>query len=150
MTARRLWIFLILSLCANLFLGGLFAGKLIFDRKPPPPGHRVRVDLRHAMRALEPASREKADQLFRLRRPEMRKRLRAVRSARRKLRRLLAADDATQAQIEAAFADVRRRGGEAQEAFQAVLREIALALPPDQRKAFFRAAFARRGRHHRR
>ncbi len=150
MTARRLWILLILSLSANLFLGGLFAGKLIFERKPPPPGSRVRVDLRHAMRSLEPASREKADQLWRLRRPELHKRLREVRAARRKLRRVLASDDATQAQIEAAFAEVRQRGGEVQEAFQAVVREIALALPPEQRKAFFRAAFTRRGRHHRR
>ena len=100
MTARRLWILLIVSLSSNLFLGGLFAGKLIFDRKPLPPGPRLRVDLRHAMRALQPASREKADTLWRLRRPDLRQRLRAVREARRNLRRLLSREEATAAQID--------------------------------------------------
>jgi predicted component of type VI protein secretion system len=63
---------------------------------------------------------------------------------------VLAADASTQAQIDAAFAEVQRRGGEVQAALQAALRDIANALPPEQRKAFFRAAFQRHGRRPRR
>ena len=150
MTARRLWIVLILSLSANLFLGGLVAGKFIFDTKPPRHGPRLRLDMRNAMQVLQPTERAKAAQLWRLRRPEMRTKLRAVRQARRKLRRVLQAENTTQAQIDEAFAEVKKRGGEAQAVFQNVLRDIATALPADQRKAFFRAAFKRRGRRHHR
>lgn len=150
MTARRLWIVLILSLAGNLFLGGLVAGKLIYDNQPQRHGPRLRVDLRHGMEVLKPAEREKATKMWRLRRPELRTRLRAVREARRKLRRVLEAEGSTQAQIEDAFAEAHKRSSDVQVAFRSVLRDIAVALPEDQRKAFFRAVFRRHGRHRRR
>lgn len=150
MTARRLWIFLIVSLTANLFLGGLFAGKLIFDRKPAKHGPRLRVDLRHATEVLKPAERETATKLWRLRQPELRVRLRASREARRNLRRILEAEGSSQKQIEEAFAEVSKRGRDVQSSFQTVLRDIAYALPADQRKAFFRAVFRRHGKRSRR
>lgn len=150
MTARRLWILLILSISANLFLGGLFAGKLIFDRKPPSHGPRLRFDMRQGMQALRPAERDKARQLWRLRQPELRTRLRAVREARRNLRRVLEEKGSSQEQIEQAFMEVRKRGDDVQTSFQTILRDIATSLPPDQRQAFFRAIFDRHGRRHRR
>ncbi len=152
---NRFRLLLIVSLAANLLLGGIFAGGFIeawrrgpeaADGRPPP----FRLHMGRLLEHLPEAVRDDAREVMERHRGEMRGSVRAMRRARREVREALAAEAFDPARLEAALAELRTRGSGAQAAMHGAMLELASSLTPEARRALAEGLARRRHRRHRR
>ena len=150
MSRRTLIILLIVSGGLNLFLAGVIATSIVVHLNRPEvgrgPGPRSAFRLYRAVRELDEPHRSRARALLREKRPEIRARIRAMRAARRDLRRLIREGTASDDAIEAGFRTLHRARGEARVALRGLVRQIAGTLAPEQRSSFYRKAYRWRAR----
>lgn len=120
---------LLLSVAANLFLGGLFAGGALYQTRQPGGVRALAAFVESLPEAARPVVRD----AFLQRRAELRDRIVAIVAARREVGRIMAEEELDRARLDAAFGEVRARTA----AMQALLHEIlagAMAeLPPEVR-----------------
>lgn len=146
--SRRLAVVLAASLALNLFLGGMLTAHWLF-RGPPPHERGGRFfDRQAALEAIDAEHRAGVQAILARNEPELRARMRAVREARREVRRQLMGDPIDHEALAQAHAELAARGQEAHARMQANVAEIAAALPAAERRRFFEASFKRR-RHER-
>lgn len=152
---NRFRLLLIVSLAANLLLGGIFAGGFIeawrrgpepADGRPPP----FRLHMGRMLEHLPEDVRDRAQALMERHRGEMHGSVRAMRRARREMRAALVAEPFDPARLEAALAELRTRGGAAQASMHGAMLELASDLTPEARRALAEGlARPRRPRHRR-
>jgi uncharacterized membrane protein len=133
---------LLVSLGANVLLGGLLIGGWASDG--PRPGGRGGFDHNTAREALPPESRKLADDIWSKHEAKIRDAFKSVREAREDIQRVLTADKFDRAALESAQAALAARWGGVRGEMAASLSELALALSPEERKRYF-AAGAKRG-----
>lgn len=134
MTLRGKWavallLALFVSLGANLFLGGLFAGGALFERRQPMAARALTAFVQSLPEAARPVVRD----AFLARRAEVRAKFRSVAEARRAVGRLMQEETLDEARLAAAFAELRERSGEAQALMHEILAAAMLELPPEVR-----------------
>jgi len=130
---------LVASLCLNVFAAGMLAGRWYGGRDDGP---RDRAAERFMERA-PPEARPHLRAAFRERRPEAAERLRALGAARREAAAAARAEPFDRARLDAAFADVRARTAELQAVLQGGLGDAMARMPPEVRRAYGEAVFAR-------
>ena len=120
---------LLLSVAANLFLGGLFAGGALYQTRQPGPVRAMASFVESLPEAARPVVRD----AFLDRRADLRERFAAIAAARREVGRIVSEEELDRARLDAALGEVRARTM----AMQALLHEIlagAMAdLPPEVR-----------------
>ena len=150
MTRRTLIVLLIVSGGLNLFLAGIIAASVFAYWNRPDidrgPGPRTAFRLYRAVDELPEPQRSRARALLKEKRPEIRARIDAIRTARRDLRQRLRRGATSPEAVEAGFRSLQRTRGEAQAALHALVRQIAETLTPDQRQRFYRQAYRPRGK----
>ncbi len=158
---RGLTILLIISLAANVFLGGFIAGRLIGG----PPHHPQMMPLpgelggRGAFRelgALTPDEREAFRAVFKTKRDDIRKEIHEALALRKAFGDALAADPWDRAEAEKALAELSAAEGARLTALSTLLIDAFEDLPADKRKALIEEATKRgeeawrpRGKHRR-
>lgn len=123
---------LALSVCLNLFLAGLWAGRMHGPRLLPP----LTVgppDFEPPLALLPPDERGPIRHALRAARPELAVRHRAVFEARRALAQSLAATPFDRPLYEQRAAELRKRIDELQEALHRSFGDMIEHLPPDVR-----------------
>ncbi|MGE0746182.1 MAG: periplasmic heavy metal sensor [Rhodospirillales bacterium] len=134
---------LFLSLAANVFVGGIAAGRYFGaareSRQAAEPaaaaGERaIPAALRRMMDAVPAEDRPAFVAALAARRPQIAAAGRELRAARERLRGLLAADTLDRQALEAAFEAVRARSGELQHAVQLAAADALARLPADTRR----------------
>ena len=120
---------LLLSVAANLFLGGLFAGGALYQARQPGPVRAIAAFVQKLPEAARPVVRD----AFLSRRSELRERFVAVAAARREVGRILAEEELDRARLDAAFVEVRARTAAMQALLHEVLAEAIAELPPEVR-----------------
>ena len=154
MTRRTLIILLIVSGGLNLFLVGLVAASVIFHWNRSDigrgPGPKSAFRLYRAVDDLGEPQRARARALLEEKRPEIRARIDAIRTARRDIRRRIRRGATSPEAVEAGFLKLQQARREAQIAFHALVRQIAETLAPDERQRFYRKAYRWRVRKHKR
>ena len=148
MTRRTLIILLIVSGGLNLFLAGVIATSIFvhLNRAGDGPGPRAAFHLYRAIRGLDEPHRSRARALLREGRPQVRARIRAVRAARRDLRRMIRDGRVSDEAIDAGFRALDSARGAARLAMRDLVRQIAAPLTAEQRRRFYRSAYRWRGR----
>ena len=146
LSARTLGITLIISLAINLFVVGIFAVGYFFHG----PRHHAQTGrpFPHwaARRSLDSDARKKVDAIWREAHSSLRERVRAMRKARREVRRQLRADTLDRKALEASYIVLRDRTVVAREALKDVLTKVALTLNAEQRRKYFKRSFRHRYR----
>lgn len=146
LSARTLGIALIVSLAINLFVVGIFAVGFFFHG----PRHHAQAGrpFPHwmARRSLDSDTRGKVDAIWRGAHPALRSRVRAMRKARREVRRQLRADPLDRKTLEASYVELRERTVAAREALKEVLTKVAVTLNAEQRRDYFKRRFRHRYR----
>ncbi len=127
--AIALLVALFLSLGANLFLGGLFAGGALRGGDAPRPARALAAFLGSLPEEARPLLRES----FRSRRPELRAKIAAMAEARGEIAELLARDDLDRARLDAALVKLRARTTEVQALLHEIVAEAMMELPPEVR-----------------
>ncbi|MSO75114.1 MAG: periplasmic heavy metal sensor [Alphaproteobacteria bacterium] len=127
---------LLVSLGANVLLGGLLIGGWACEGPRHSGGG---FDRQAAREALPPESRKLADDIWSEHEAKIRCAFKAVREARQDIQRVLAADEFDRAALETAQAALTTRWDGVRTAMAASLSELALALSPDERKRYFTA-----------
>ena len=138
--AVALLVVLFLSLGANLFLGGLFAGGALRGGDQPRPARALAAFLRSLPEEARPVLREG----FRARRPELRAKILAVAEARGEVADLLAREDLDRVRLDAAFVELRARTSEVQVLLHEIVADAMMELPPEVR-AEWQPGWARGG-----
>ena len=87
---------------------------------------------------LSDESRKRVQGIWREARPQLRTRIKAVRSARREVRRELHADPLDQKALDAALSALRARQMEARTAMHATVSKVAGTLSAEERRNYFR------------
>ena len=128
--AAALLVALFLSLGANLFLGGLFAGGALRSGGEQPRQARA---LAAFLRSLPEEARPVLRESFRARRPELRAKIMAVAEARGEVADLLAREDLDRARLDAAFVELRARTAAVQTLLHEIVAEAMVDLPPEVR-----------------
>lgn len=134
MTIRGKWAValltvLLLSVAANLFLGGLFAGGALYQTRQPGPVRALAAFVESLPEAARPVVRD----AFLERRAELRERFVAVAAARREVGRIMAEEDLDRARLDAAFGEVRARSVATQALLHEILAGAMAELPPEVR-----------------
>jgi uncharacterized membrane protein len=130
---------LLVSLAANLFFAGMVT---VFLIKGPPTdrfGSADRFNMIAAQEVLDPAQQETVEDIWANFRRDQRGDFRSVFKMRRQIQEILQADEFDEAAFAEKFSKMQETGMEARLAITQVLREISLALSPDQRKKYFQA-----------
>ena len=149
-TLSKLWaIVLVASLAINLFLVGGIAARLAMRGAAEPSATpaetaSVRPNLRglpsfsmpFAIRTLGPEVRPVAREIFRTRRPDFRKKRRAIGQANREAVRLLSASEFDAAPFRKALEVVRVNGVRAQEANHESVVKLVGQLSSEQRQRY--------------
>ncbi len=126
---------LVVSLGANLFLGGLMTGA---------KRHGGRPTLGRIAKTMSDDSRLILRSELRERRPLMRERIAAVRTARREVGNALRAETFDAAALDRALAEVRLRGAAVQEIVHRTMAAAAARLPAEERAKLGRRGGRRR------
>ncbi len=129
-----------LVLLVSLGLNVLFAGMMIghWAGGPRHGGGSPEFD-RHAARdALPPSSQALVDEIWTRHEPKLHEAFKGIRKARRDIHRVLTADQLDRAALEAAQAALGMRWDVARAEMATGLMELALALPPEERKHYFK------------
>lgn len=134
-----LGLILLASLGLNVLLGGLMIGHWAGDG--PRHGGRGSPGFdRHAAReTLPPTSQKLADEIWSRHEAKLRDAFKGVREARRRIQEVLTADQLDRAALEAAQAELGARWDVARAEMAAGLMELAVALPPEQRRLYFKS-----------
>lgn len=146
---RRIAIALAASIGLNLFLGGMIASAWIAKRTHEPRDARIAgvagpFDLRRGVAELDPSSRDIVREVRRRHGESLRQAGRQMREDRRAVRQALMAEEIDRAELDAALAGMRRSMDAAQVEMHGALADIAMALGPEERRRFLRAALNRR------
>lgn len=128
-----LGIILFLSLTANVFLGGVVAGKYFFGGGDGFGGGMGMGKVAKAFRSLSDESRDKATAAAKENWPEVKKSLKAVREKREAVKKVLAQPDYKQEDLDKAFADVRAEVNKLMEAGQALGSDVLRVITPEER-----------------
>lgn len=129
-----LGIILFLSLTANVFLGGMVAGKHFFGGGDGFGGGGMGMGkVAKAFRSLSDESRDKATAAAKENWPEVRKSLKAVREKREAVKKVLAQPDYKQEDLDKAFAEVRAEVNKLMEAGQALGSDVLRVITPEER-----------------
>jgi uncharacterized membrane protein len=136
MRVPRLWLalgggLLLVSLLANLFLGGVLAGHRWFGPGAGTGGPEAVVA--RFMRSVPDEARPLVRARFLERRQELVRRVMAVRDARRAVADQLGRPDLDRAELERRFETLRTRTQAAQQLVHATLAEVMRELPPEVR-----------------
>ncbi|MGD9538287.1 MAG: periplasmic heavy metal sensor [Alphaproteobacteria bacterium] len=132
-----LGIALLVSIGVNVLLAGIVIGRWV-DHGPHGDGI-PRFDREAAREALSPEARAIADEVWEQHKAAVRGKFKAVKEARNAVEALLRADEVDRATLEAAQAEMTTRWAEARAEIARGVTEVALALPADQRKLYFKA-----------
>lgn len=131
-TAIALGALLVLSLCLNLFVAGLVVARM---GGPGRGADAAMARQERFFRSLPEEAQPVVREVFREHRPEISARFARLREARREVATLLRAETLDRGALDAAMAEVRARGAEAQEVLHAAMAEAAARLPPEARHA---------------
>lgn len=142
---------LFVSLAANVFVGGILAGRYLGDAResraaaePAAAGERaIPASLRRMMDAVPAEDRPAFVAALAARRPQIAAAGRELRAARERLRGLLGADTLDRPALEAAFEAVRARSGDLQHAVQLAAADALAKMPPETRRRIVAAQPAR-------
>lgn len=141
------------SLAANLFMAGIYAGRMF-------TGHGARHAMPAVAEADQPAlppflgrvldsvpaeHRGVVEAVFAERRPALQSASRTVREARQRVGAVLSAEKLDRPALEAAFAELRFRTTEMQAVLHGALATAAERLPPEARPGLVAAGGLRRG-----
>lgn len=134
-TTKRWFIggLLFASLALNLFLGGFLLGDDKFP--PPPPGGPFAAFNEKAERLPEPA-RDAVKKVLAEHQPKLKKQMRKVMKARDALDTMFKREDYSRAEAEARFEAIQKESLLMQELAQAMLLDVADAVPAPERAAF--------------
>ena len=132
----------LVSLSANLLLGGLIAGWYLHDPGPRHPNASLDRPIERPVQALlgrmtarlEPDERQVFRVAFQEHRADLRAAREEVKIARQKLRRILNADRFDREALDAAFADLRARTNAFQAVLQGAIADAAESLSPEARR----------------
>ena len=141
-SARGLATLLAVSLAANLFLGGVLAGRFGAGMAQES---QTRRSIQALLAPLPEAKRALVRAEFRAAAPELRRQFAALQAARAALAEELVKPAPEAAALERAFAEIRARTGAIQAAFQQALLRAAPSLTQEERRAMVQA-LARRAR----
>lgn len=131
---------LLVSLGLNVLLGGMMIGHWASDGpRQWGRGGSSEFDRQAAREALSPASQKIVDENWTRHGAKLRDAFKAVREARQEIQRVLTADQLDRAALEAAQAALAARWDVARTEMAAGLTDLALALPPEERKLYFTA-----------
>lgn len=128
------------SLAINIFLGGLFVGRLmgpsplLADRGPPRAERPVQAMMDRMSSALDTADRATFETVMDRHRQRLSSTNAEFREARRRTAEVMSAEPLDRAKLEKAMADLRDRNQEFQRTMHAALVDVAAALPPDARQ----------------
>jgi uncharacterized membrane protein len=137
---------LVVSLGANMFMGGLLAGRFagrpaegaptVGNEPPTPPGQQVLAQaIRLMAEALPEADRPGFQQAFFDRRREIMRANVATREARLSLRDAIMADPFDRARVEQAFATLRARNEDVQRVLHTIAIDAIAHLSTESRQA---------------
>lgn len=129
---------LAISVAINLFVAGAVVSRHFFG---PPPPHGW-ASKREASEVLPEAERKRVDQLWESDRDAMRQDFQAMRAARQRYREILTAETFDPAAAKAVLDELYAKREQARAAMEQKIMTIATSLPPDQRRAYFKAFFA--------
>jgi uncharacterized membrane protein len=132
--AKRLSIALAVSIALNLLLAGVFVGRALHRRPPPPPEREM-----PALRGEREGRRAPLRGLFREHADELREKRRAIGEARRKAQTALGAEPFDRAALESALEGVRKETVGSQEIMHRAIVEAAAKGSPDERRKLGRA-----------
>ena len=125
-------VLLVVSLAANLFLGGMLAGR--WFRSAPASFEPGAFSVMRMRRALGPEASPVVDRVWARHQADIADRMRAAADARDRATRSLRADPFDPAKAAADLAEFRARAGEVQQAMHGAVVELAADLTPDQRR----------------
>ena len=131
---RLLGIALLVSIAVNVLLAGIVIGRWV-DHGAHPGSSRF--DREAAREALSPEARTVVDQIWERHQASVRDKFKAAKEARRDFEALLQADVVDRAALDQAQAEMSARWAEARAEMSRSMTELALALSPDDRKAYF-------------
>ena len=134
---------LLLSLAANVFMGGWLLGRphghMPSGQMEPPGRHGPRLQhLMERMDKLPEAQRQAVGELMRQYAPQLRELGEQNKQARKALQKLIAQSELPRAELEAGFAQQRELQDKMQTLMQQMLLDIAEQLPPEQRARLFK------------
>ncbi|HYD17640.1 MAG TPA: periplasmic heavy metal sensor [Patescibacteria group bacterium] len=134
----KLWlgVLLFLSLTANVFLGGIVAGRHMGPGRLGMGGEPPVAKLMKSFRDLSPESRRKARAAAEESFPAVRQQMKIVREKRGRVKDIMAQPDYKQEDLDRAFKEVREETQKLMTLGQALGSDIAKALPPEERKKF--------------
>ncbi len=141
--ARRRWVTLALfaSLIANVFLGGLVAGRLLdIDRWFGQPAYMQQLGpmagraLEHLLEPLDRTNRQIVLDSMRAHVDDLQQLNKAVHEQRQELTTLLRAEKFDRKAVDDAFTELRRRTEALQTTMAAAISDAIEKLPPDARK----------------
>jgi uncharacterized membrane protein len=141
-SARGLATLLVVSVAANLFLGGVLAGRLTGQAGQESPTRR---SIQAMLAALPEDKRALVREEIRAVLPQVREQFAALQAARAALAGELVKTAPDAAALERGFAEVRSRGAAIQAAFQQAIARAAPSLTQEERRAMVQA-LARRAR----
>ncbi len=133
---KALGALLALSVAANLFLGGLAAGRFTGEAVQ---GLQAKRRLDALLEALPADRRPLLRQELRAAMPEVRQNLQAMQAVRAELARELIKPEPDPAKLDGHFAELQRRTTAAQAALQQALKRAAMQLTPEERRALISA-----------
>lgn len=129
-----LGIALLASLAVNVLLAGIVIGRWV-DHGPHYGSSRF--DREAAREALSPEARAVVDEIWERHHAAVRDKFKAAKQARRDFEALLQADEVDRAALDRAQAEMSARWAEARAEMVRSMTELALALSPEDRKAYF-------------
>ena len=147
LSSRGLAIGLIASLALNLLLGGAMVARHVFHRdhfRITAEGPFPRWAKRAKLGAKQTA---RLQAIWKQNYPEVRTRMRAMRTARSQMREQLFADPLDPKALDRAAADVRARSMETQRYVHGMMGKVAATMTADERRRLFRRLFRHRHRH---
>ena len=127
---------LAVSAAANLFLGGILAGRIGAHAMHPP---RVERDFEATLRAVPEERRREIREQMRRNAPLMREHHERKRALFEAIAAELAREQPDRALLEKQLAELRARSAAMQEALQKGFLDTALALPPEERRKMLEA-----------
>jgi uncharacterized membrane protein len=147
MTASR-WIVvlsvaLLVSLGANLFLGGIVVGRGVRGQAGLLTEASVRVGVERMLRTLPEEDRQIVRQMFDEQRPQVKERFEALRAARRTVAEVLRAEPFDKVAFTTAYDDVRARSVALQDRLLGIVKDAVPLLSPEGKRALAEGRWTR-------
>lgn len=140
-TVKWLGALLLVSLAANVFIGGFLLGREFGDRPHPRHAHRhverpaaLHLELRALSKTLPEEAREELRASFKERKAAMAPVVEQIHATRQRIVELLEAEDLDETALEAAFAELSGLFVELQRPVHGTLMETAKTMSAEQRR----------------